>query len=325
MKKLIRINYFLVTLIGSILLGRAAFSLLKQPDEKELESFRKVSKYVNENERCFKCHDKQTTKATDTLSKAVIEPQDTLKLKESQIIRREIYYQSNHRSMACIGCHTNEDPESKDPASEPTAESRTCTDCHLLMNKHQFYQFAAIEEEYSQSIHHQRKPEDFTCWKCHNPHTDKIHIRNAENLREAIAYDNSICLSCHKNTDSSEMHQWLPEPEKHMGNVRCIDCHTKENENILVAHLVSSKEKSVRKCSECHFSNSLLLTTLYKNRTANTESQNGLFNAKVIQDAFIIGGNRSKFLNMISLIIFGLAFSGILLHMIPRIIKKNKD
>ena len=321
---------FLILLV--ILILSSSFRLVMQSDDKNLDSYRKVSEHVDENERCFKCHDQ----AIDSLKQEVIDKKDTLNLEELQIITREEFYQSNHRSMACIGCHTNEDPESKDPASEPTADSRTCTDCHLYIKEHQFYQFTAIEEEYLQSIHHQRKTDEFSCWKCHNPHADRIHIRNAENLPEAIAYDNSICLSCHKNAnpflapeaietgETDTIHQWLPEKEKHMGNVRCIDCHTRENENILVAHLVLPKEKSVRKCSECHFSNSLLLTTLYKNRTIGSKSKNGLFNAMVIEDAYIIGGNRSEILNVISLVIFGLAFAGIILHITPRILKKRK-
>ena len=151
-----------------------------------------------------------------------------------------------------------------------------------------------------------------------------------------MQYDNSLCLSCHKNADpgysvknpeegdSEELHKWLPELEKHLENVRCIDCHTKVNTDILVAHLVLPEVGSVRNCSECHFSNSLLLTTLYKNQVPDTLKKNGMLNAMVNGDIFVLGANRNRFLNLLSLVIIGFVLAGIILHTVPRIIEKNQ-
>jgi hypothetical protein len=325
------LNLFFLLFLSAILLTSASYCLMNTSTGDELDAYRKISEHVDENELCFKCHDYTTNIGEPGMAGNA----DTLNLKESRIITREEFYRSNHRSLACIGCHADEDPALKDKSDAATALSRTCNDCHLYIKKHQHYQFAAIEEEYLQSVHHHKKKDEFSCWKCHDPHKSKIHYRDSMNLQEAVSYDNSICLSCHKsadptallaNTDTTKdkvMHSWLPERDKHLNNVRCIDCHTRANTSILVAHLVLPAEESIKSCSECHFSNSLLLTTLYKNRLADTVIQSGLFNAMVPDKVFIIGANRSKLLNRVSLIIFGLTFAGIILHMIPRILRKK--
>lgn len=322
MKKFAYSNLFLLFFLAIVFLISVSFGLIKTTEDNILDSFRKVSEHVDENELCFKCHDKTINFSEQDGT----DNKDTMHLKESQIITREKFYRSNHRSLACIGCHTDEDTGLKDQSANTSALSRTCNDCHLYIKKHQHFQFAAIEEEYLQSVHYQKKQNEFSCWKCHNPHIDRIHYRDTINLTEAITYNNLICLSCHKNASPfKELHSWLPEKEKHFENLRCIDCHTKENTNILVAHLVMPKEKSVKKCSACHYSNSLLITTLYKNQVADTLNKSGLFNAMVTADVYISGANRSESLNLITLIILGFVFAGILLHMIPRFIAKSES
>ena len=322
MRKRIFFNFFLFLISFIILLGSVSGALIKQRDDPQLELFRKVSKYVDENERCFKCHDG----ASDLTEKEEPDAPDSSNIKKPQVITRQEFYKSNHRSLACLGCHSDPTPEFPDRTSKEAATSKTCTDCHQYIKNHQHYQFAVIEEEYLQSVHHLKKQSEFSCWKCHDPHKYKITIRNTENLPAAIAYDNEICMSCHTNANpfSIKMHIWLPELENHFRSVRCIDCHTKINENVLVAHMVLPKEKSVRNCSECHSQNSILLTTLYKQQYGEAVAKSGFFNSVVMKDVYIVGGNRSKILNIICLTFFGLTFIVMLIHMIPRLSKKTK-
>jgi hypothetical protein len=331
MRKRIFFNFFLFPMSFIILPGSVSGAHIKQPDNQKLELFWQVSKYVDENERCFKCHGV----TTDLLQQEDADTPDSSNVKKPQVINRQEFYRSIHRSLACLGCHADPTPESPDRTSKEAATSRTCTDCHQYLKDYQHYQFAALEEEYLQSVHHQKKQSEFSCWKCHDPHTYKISIRNSENVRATIAYDNAICTSCHINggpfsdlndmekNEDKKIHLWLPEQEKHFGSVRCIECHTKINQNVPVAHLVLPKEKSVRKCSKCHSQNSILLTTLYKRQYNDAGTKSGLFNAVVMKDVYIIGANHSKTLNIICLISFGLTFFLILIHMIPRILKKH--
>jgi hypothetical protein len=332
MRKRIFFNFLLFPMAFIILLGSVSDVLIKQPDDQNLELFRQVSKHVDENERCFKCHGG----ASDMNEQEGTDAPDSSDVKKLPVITRQEFYNSNHKSLACLGCHADPTPESPDRTSKVAASSRTCTDCHKYIKNHQKYQFAAIEEEYLQSVHYQKKQSEFSCWKCHNPHKYKNTIRNTENVPAAIAYDNEICTFCHTNTnpfsildnngksDTIKMHIWLPELEKHFRSVRCIDCHTKINENVLVAHQVLQKEKAVRRCSECHSRNSILLTTLYKQQYGEAVAKSGFFNSVVMKDVYIVGGNRSKTLNIICLIFSGITFAVMLIHMIPRIVKKTK-
>jgi len=310
MKKLIWITIFLLIVLFILLPDRASYSIIKLSDDSKLDSFRLVSEYVDENESCFKCHDIQ----------------DSLNLKEHQIMTRNEFYSSNHRSLSCIGCHADPLPESPDRTTKEAALARTCSDCHQHLKNNSHFRFAEIDAEYLQSIHHQRKQAEFSCWKCHDPHKDKITIRNNDNIAGVISDDNTTCLSCHKDAGSdSEMHIWLPETEKHFGGVRCIDCHTKINMDLPVAHLVLPKEDAVRKCSQCHSNNSLLLATLYKNQYDGDGVKEVLFNSVVMKDTYVIGANRSNKLNHICLSLLGLTFCGILIHMIPRLLTKPKS
>ena len=197
-----------------------------------------------------------------------------------------------------------------------------CIDCHGYDENYEHYQFERIEEEYLQSIHYVARPDSFSCWKCHDPHTCKISIRTAENLAAAIAYDNDICLSCHKKAAQVQSHEWLPNQALHFRSARCIECHTQINDSILVAHLVMSAADVVRNCRECHSKNSLLMATLYKYQSAENHSKYGFLNAAIMNEAYVIGANRNFLLNGLSLIIFGLVFMSILIHIVVRIIRK---
>jgi hypothetical protein len=333
MKKLICLSIFLLLLLSAFLPVNESDSFIRYSDDDQFDSFRLVSKYVDENERCFKCHDRSVVMPEP--GKTV--NQDSINLKENQIITRQEFYRSNHRSLSCVGCHADPLPGSPDRTSKEAAVSRTCNDCHQYLKDHTHFKFAAIEEEYLQSIHHKRKQAEFSCWKCHNPHINRITSRNTENMYAVIADDNRACLSCHKHavsfsdhdkkevTEKQEKHNWLPETEEHLKGVRCIDCHTKINKDLIIAHQILPKEESVRKCSECHSQNSILLITLYKNQYNGDIAKNAMLNSVIMNNVYVAGANRSNTVNNICLSLLGLVFCGILMHMIPRILTKPKN
>lgn len=316
-----------------MLLVSISFTVVKQHGGHKLESFRNVSDFVDENEECFKCHGESEYQYLDDSTSKYI----TGILDEGKIINREDYYRSNHRSFSCIDCHPDKNEQHPFPDEPEDEIFFTCINCHGNMDNNKQYQFEKIEEEYFKSIHYKTNPFEFSCWKCHNPHTYHISIRNTKNLLGTIAYDNGICLSCHADNNSYELqkgwkdldlvqhHSWLPNQALHFMNVRCIDCHTQINDNMLVAHLILPKEEAVHHCTECHSSNSILLSTLYKFQSKENRNKFGFFNAVVINDVYLIGAGWNYLLNLISLIIFGLTFMGIMYHITVRIIKMNKN
>ncbi len=253
-----------------------------------------------------------------------------------RIVNETEFYQSNHKSFSCTDCHSSEYttfPHSGELRMEPKF---TCIDCHGGDEQFAKYHFEEIEAEYKESVHYKLEADGFSCWKCHNPHTYKISVRNSENLKETIAYDNAICLNCHSDftkfqllTDKPEIniikkHDWLPNQTSHFANVRCIECHTKVNNDIPVSHLILPKEQAVRHCNECHSQNSLLMASLYKFES-KAQRRDGFFNGIILNGSYVIGANRNEYLNLLSLIIFCAVIGVIVIHIIFRIRKNNKS
>ena len=62
--------------------------------------------------------------------------------------------------------------------------------------------------------------------------------------------------------------------------------------------------------------------TLYKHQSLEAREKYGFLNAVVMNEAYVIGANRNYFLNLVSVIIFGLVMGGLAIHIIARIRKR---
>lgn len=289
------------------------------------------SPFFEDNERCFSCHGQKTYSYTNEN----IGRQVKSMMFSERIINRNEFYESNHKSFSCVDCHSSAYVKFPHPGELRMEQSFNCIDCHGGDDKFSKFNFEIIESEYQQSVHYKLEEEGFSCWKCHDPHNYRISIRNSENIREAILYDNNICLKCHSDyerfqllSDREEInivekHDWLPNQEAHFRSVRCIECHTQVNDTVLVAHLVRPKDMAVRGCNECHSKNSLLMSSLYKFQSRE-QRRDGFLNGIILNQSYVIGANRNEYLNLLSFIIF-LAVAGVIgIHVFFRIIKKRK-
>ena len=292
-----------------------------------------ISQFYDQNERCFRCHG--SSKYTYYNSSS--EKEVTAMMCNNRLVTREEFYTANHKSFACTDCHAADYDTFPHPGELRMEEKYNCIDCHGYDEKYAQFNFEGIEKEFLQSAHYVANSDAFTCWKCHNPHSYKINIRNTENLTQAIAYDNHICLNCHSNfdrfqllTDRKEIniiqqHDWLPNQGLHFSQVRCIECHAQPNDSLLVAHQIMPKKFAVKRCVECHSQNSMLMASLYKFQAKENRSKIGFLNAIILNNAFVIGANRNVILNNVSVIIF---LCGILLalgHLTLRMVYKKKE
>ena len=286
-----------------------------------------VSPFRDQNERCFKCHGQSKYEySNENLGLTV----KALMCSE-RIVDRNQFYSSNHKSFSCTDCHSEGYAEFPHPGELRMEQKFNCLDCHGGDPAYEKYQFEEIDSEYRQSTHFKLEKEGFSCWKCHNPHYYKLNIRDNKNISEAVIYDNNLCLNCHANfknfqllTDAMEInivreHNWLPNQSSHFKSVRCIECHAKANDTLLVAHLIKPKEEAVRGCNECHSKNSILMSSLYKHLSKEERKSNGFVNAVMLNQSYVIGANRNEYLNLISLIIFGMVLLAIAVHIIFRI------
>ncbi len=317
------INLFSITSEGS--------SLFETENEKARDTTTFVSRFDADNNRCFKCHGQEKYEYTnETIGKQVKDI-----MCSERIVRRKEFYSSNHRSFSCTDCHSEEYMKFPHSGELRMEQKYICIDCHGGDAKFAKYHFEEIDSEYRKSTHFKMENEGFSCWKCHNPHTYKITVRNSKNLKETIAYDNAICLNCHSNfshfqllTERKEIniiqkHDWLPKQTLHFANVRCIECHTQINNNIPVSHLIQAKDQAVKLCNECHSKNSILMASLYKFESKE-QRRDGFFNGIILNASYVIGANRNEYLNLLSLIIFVCVIAIIVIHIIFRIRKNNK-
>lgn len=296
-------------------------------DQSDSTTFK--SPFYEDNERCFKCHGQSKYEYTnENLGRQV----KALMFSE-RIINKDKFYQSNHKSFSCTDCHSSEYVNFPHPGELRMEQMYNCIDCHGNDEKFSRFHFEEIESEYQKSVHFKLEEEGFSCWKCHGPHDYKINIRNSENLKETILYDNNICLRCHSHYDQFQLlsekeevnilvkHDWLPNQQAHFKNVRCIECHTKVNDTILVAHQIREKTEAVKGCNECHSQNSLLMSSLYKFKSKE-QRQDGFLNGVILNQSYVIGANRNEYLNIISLLIFGAILLIIGVHIYFRVTRK---
>ena len=321
----------ILTLANLFTVSSAAFRIKTEDRQTKDTTSVFVSRFEVDNDRCFKCHGQEKYEYTNaTLGKIV-----TDRMCSDLIVRKKDFYSSNHRSFSCTDCHSEEYVKFPHSGELRMEQKYNCLDCHGGDEKFAKYHFEEIDSEYRKSTHFKLENEGFSCWKCHNPHTYKISVRNEENLKQTIAYDNGICLNCHSNfsnfqllTDRKEIniiekHDWLPNQTLHFANVRCIECHTQINNNIPVSHLILPKSQAVKLCNECHSKNSILMASLYKFES-KAQRRDGFFNGIILNSSYVIGANRNEYLNLLSLIIFIVVIGVIVIHIVFRI-RKNKQ
>lgn len=282
------------------------------------------------NSQCFKCHGQDFYYYYNDW----VERDIRGRMNPYFVFDSAEFYQSNHKNFFCVDCHSSEYETFPHDGQLRMEPKYTCMDCHGGDDNYAHFNFEEIEREFNKSVHASRYDQDFTCWMCHDPHSYKMSIRETKNLINTIAYSNEICLSCHADLDMYKIltdnespdilstHKWLPNQALHFANVRCIECHAEINDDLLVAHNIRPKEDAVRKCVDCHSTNTLLMASLYKHQSRESRNILGMVNAAILNEAYVVGANRSTLLNNISLIIFGLVLLFIFGHGLLRIIKK---
>jgi len=228
------------TRILTSLLLAAALPLTAQPVDtlKIKPSYHEVNDFVEDNEACLRCHGEMKFVLQDTLMDRSV----TEHMCPDRIVDRDAYYSSVHKAFSCTDCHSYDLNTFPHPYDARVEEHLLCMDCHGYDETFAHYHFEDIEVEFEESIHN---IDEFTCWKCHDPHSYRAFMRNAEDMEEAVLFDNNMCLSCHADFDRFmlltnrdeinvvDSHDWLPNQVAHFRSVRCIECHTEINDSIL--------------------------------------------------------------------------------------------
>jgi hypothetical protein len=292
------------------------------------------SPYSEENESCLICHGEQRYLLTDPstgLSKR-------RHMAADYYVDRDEFYSSVHWSFSCLDCHPAGYSEFPHAIELRFEAPWACLDCHGYDETYARYKFEDIDTEHMKSVHYTATDGEFSCWNCHDPHSYQTLAREGLNMADVVRNSNNMCLVCHGDplkfglitdkepTDVLETHSWLPNQRAHLQAVRCIDCHTTINDSLLISHNLTPADKAVKGCVECHSSNSILMGTLYKHQVRETRSEYGFINAAIINNqSYVVGANRSKFMNIGSLLIFGLTLGVVLVHSLVRLLNSKKS
>jgi len=284
----------------------------------------------DESKFCLNCHGKARYFLHDTVSGDSVKMHMYVELR----IDQTKYQNATHGGFKCTDCHSADYSILPHPVSAKIEAKYTCLDCHGGDEQYAAYHFELIDEEFQKSVHAQKLGSDFDCWSCHNPHTYRV-TGDKEKVDNKVAMNNAMCLNCHGNPinyeslvdkqtpDLINRHEWLPNQALHFKNVRCIDCHGAQNDSLNVAHMIKPRSEAVKRCVECHSTNSILMASLYKHAVSEKRSTYGFYNGVVMNDAYIIGANRNFYLNAFSLIMFAVALLGIAIHSYLRFKKQR--
>ncbi|MBI4953341.1 MAG: cytochrome c3 family protein [Myxococcales bacterium] len=256
-------------------------------------------------EQCLSCHGEQ-----DAVRE---EPGER---KASVYVDPHGLTESEHRDMACGDCHARS--FAVDP--HPAARRADCLDCHVVNETRAGgVAFQDIAEDFADSVHADKSPE-FRCVHCHDAHTLQLPTTRAR-----IFEHNKVCLHCHADEaqfqklvdkappDLDEAHDWLPNRDLHWQTVRCLDCHTGYDAP-LASHLILPKDKAIKNCEACHAETPTQLLRRYRDPGDGEVGKLGFLNARLIDDAYVIGATRNELLDALMIIIIGGAGGGVAGH-----------
>jgi predicted CXXCH cytochrome family protein len=282
------------------------------------------------NHACLKCHSTQIISFHNE-----IVGKDLKKLMNPYYILDTTAIKSGvHQNFDCMDCHSYEYSTYPHLANLKLEPLPNCLDCHGGDPTYSTYQFERIDEEFQKSVHFKVSGDDFSCGKCHDQHTYRPTARNSANVLEIVDYSNKICLSCHndmnkyqlvaghENPKIVQVHEWLPNQALHFKHVRCIECHTEVVDSLMVSHNILAKELAVRKCAECHNSDSRLKASLYKYTNLQTRTEEGSLKSIISNPSYVIGAQQFPLLKKLSLIIFFLTIGAVCIHLFFRYLKK---
>lgn len=234
------------------------------------------------------------------------------------------YARSVHGTLDCTTCHS--EGVDKFPHTAHLQNAPDCRDCHSGTSGS--IDFGKIEQEFQASVHVTVVDPAFRCTNCHSPHYF-VPASRMTDVSEAITFANQSCLHCHASGDTlaarqaafealAEKHSLFPHADMHLNRVTCVACHAANAKESL--HLIAPKSEAVRDCVACHAKNSMLVTKLYMHLALKERAEYGWANAIFLNNAYLTGANRNRWLDLGTLLLALLTAIGASAHGIGRLI-----
>ncbi len=272
---------------------------------------------VNQERMCLECH-LSAINVNNEYTKSLI--------KYESSVHGKAILEGNADAAVCVDCHgAHRLQKASNPESDIHHKNlhNVCGQCHT-----------DITHEYLESVHGTaltRGIEDVpNCTYCHGEHNihavpevpHDVFTENGMQFEKLEGTQMIWCVDCHSDKELMEKydlatikdgHEWLPSAPAHWETVRCIDCHSSYDPPNLSHHILT-REKTVKKCEECHSQNSVLMSKLYTHEKEQSRDKYGFVNGTLLSDAYVVGTTRNIYLDTLSFIIFAGTVLGIFTH-----------
>lgn len=272
---------------------------------------------VNQEKMCLNCHINNLP-INERFAQSLVNYE--------QSVHGKAILTGNYKAAVCIDCHGVHNLQKADKPGSTINQfnvHNVCGDCHT-----------DVKHEYMNSIHGRSliegNSDSPSCTYCHGEHgiqqipdlQESAFTENKMNLHTMQQNNMIYCIACHEKPEImskyglatiKQAHEWLPSQKSHWETVRCVDCHS-SHEGEEKPHDILPPEKTIKQCEECHSMNSVLMTTLYKHEKKMSREKYGFINGTILSDAYVVGTTRNVYLNVASIVIFGLVLGGIFIH-----------
>jgi hypothetical protein len=239
-------------------------------------------------------------------------------------IDTDAYLGSSHGSLGCTTCHEPGYSVLLPHRGSGAQPLYLCVVCHDDDDKLEWLHLPTRRAQLRKSAHGSTDQGPVDCHSCHDPHTFRPVNDSLDALRR-IELSNAICLDCHgpesarrshlDRPDTRPSHDLFPNYDNHLRKVKCIACHTADPDS--THHDITHKDLAIRECAKCHAPTSSILDIVYGPQRA--EQNNSL-----VDDAYVIGSNRSPRLERLSVTLFVSLLGAISLHGVLRVLHSSK-
>lgn len=208
------------------------------------------------------------------------------------LVPEQAFSRSVHSNMNCLLCHAPS-AKAEDFAVIPHVQDRnalpSCLNCHDK-------RFAHVSQQLEGNGHAAKLGNAVTCVDCHNPHS-MTRLDAADSYTASVSASNAVCMDCHTRQSrylelsgrpvytQNLAHNFMPQAEKHLATIRCIECHTPTA--AFEPHRILPKEQSLRTCKTCHQENSFFVQRV-STFAHDPNGPNSMLNKGLFDDAALL-------------------------------------
>ena len=287
-------------------------------DKKEI-SPADLERVRQSNAKCLECHSED---GLHGLARADVNKEKLAGF----LVKPDLFEKSNHGNVECVACHVK--GFSEFPHAEADKKQiNWCDECHTR-------QFLRIEDQFFKSVHAKKAEEQPGSFHLRDlPRPARLHQGSPfqhRSCRRPPGQRHMPAMPCLGRSLRPGQPGQAAGPRKHprlatqhAASLGCgalrVECHTPVPKKVL-SHEILPAEKAEKNCVACHSVNSALRVRLYRHLVEEERETVGFVNSVILNEAYVIGATRNRYLDMFFGIAAVVITAGLGLHGLVRII-----